>query len=177
MFHGTSHFLSFLWRKQYHRTLSLVPLRCVVGSWLWRYIWIYKLTSCKQLTSKITNDISGHEDKSWRGNLHGTWEQKKDYSTGIYPWVQRLECYVWRRNPIFRSCKSSVVKSQPKVESFHYLATRIVRFTLYKWNATLYKWKYAYLHRELLFIPSSPFRTLPNLFNYNIFDEFILNKL
>jgi hypothetical protein len=40
-----------------------------------------------------------------------------------------------------------------------------------------YKWKHAYLHRELPFISSSPFRTLPNLFNHNIFYEFILYKL
>jgi hypothetical protein len=36
----------------------------------------------------------------------------------------------------------------------------------------LYKWK-----RELLFISSSPFRTLPNLFNYTIFDEFISGQV
>jgi hypothetical protein len=33
-----------------------------------------------------------------------------------------------------------------------------------------------HLHRELLFTSSSRFTTLPNLFNYNIFYEFILNK-
>jgi hypothetical protein len=40
-----------------------------------------------------------------------------------------------------------------------------------------YKWKHAYLYWELLFISLSPFMILPNLFNYNIFDEFVLNKL
>jgi hypothetical protein len=37
--------------------------------------------------------------------------------------------------------------------------------------------KCLYLHRELLFISSSRFKTVPNLFNCNIFDEFIVNKL
>ena len=42
------------------------------------------------------------------------------------------------------------------------MATRIVWWTKRWTKMPLYKWKHAYLHRELLFISSNPFRTLLN---------------